>query len=227
VPPEHPDLTHTLTRQTLAGRPRRLLHRGRNLSKGTIELIEVGERPVVLKDLSARPWPVRLVLGPWQLDREANAYRLLQGVPGTPRFLGRVDRQAIVLEYVPGRDLAAVKPGELSESFFDRLDRLLDAIHARGVAHGDLHRHDVLAGPGGQPYLVDFSTSLVAGPSADPLLRFLFDQMCRADHRAAAKLRHRFVRGSRREVPPRPGLYRIGERLKRVWNVLRRKRTGT
>ncbi len=219
-------MTDTLTRQALAGRPHRLLHRGRNLTKGVIQLVDVDGREVVLKDLSGRPWLVRLVLGPWQLDRETKAYRLLEDVPGTPRFLGRVDRQAIALEYVPGPDLGSVKPGEIPEPFFDRLDQLLEAIHDRGVAHGDLHRHDVLVGPSGLPYLVDFSTSLAAGPSADPLLRFLFDQMCRADRRSVAKLRRRFLRGSRQALPPRPGLYRIGVRLKRAWNAVRRRLAG-
>jgi hypothetical protein len=176
---------------------------------------------VAVKDFSTRSWPVRWLLGPWQLDREARAYRLLEGVRGAPRFLGRVDRQAIAVEYVSGRDLAAVRPGELAESFFDRLDLLLQAIHAAGVAHGDLHRRDVLAGPGGEPYLVDFSTSIAVGPAPDPLLGFLFRQMCRADRRSAAKLRRRLLPGSRREVPPPPALFRIGRWLKRLVDLLR------
>ena len=164
---------------------------------------------------------MRRLLGPWQLDREARAYRLLEGVRGAPRFLGRVDRQAIAVEYVPGSDLAAVRPGDLPDSFFDRLDRLLDSLHAAGVAHGDLHRRDVLLGPGGEPYLVDFSTSIAVGPDPDPLLGFLFRQMCRADRRSAAKLRRRLLPGSRHEVPPPPGLYRIGRRLKRLVDLIR------
>jgi RIO-like serine/threonine protein kinase len=132
-----------------------------------------------------------------------------------------VDRQAIVLEYVAGRDLAAARPGDLPESFFDRLDLLLRSVHAAGVAHGDLHHRDVLAGPGGQPYLVDFSTSISVGPTPDPLLRLLFRQMCRADLRSVAKLRHRLLPGSGPGVPPPPPLYRIGRWLKRLVDLVR------
>jgi hypothetical protein len=213
-----------LTRERISLLPRRRLHEGRNLTKAVVDLIEVDARAVVLKDVSARPWPVRRILGPWQLDREDRAYRALSGVPGTAAFLARVDRQAIALEYLPGRSLAAFRPGELPKEFFDRLNRLLDAIHARGVAHGDVHRHDVVVAPGGEPFLVDFSTSVILSPGAGAWSRFLFRQMCRADHRSAAKLRLRLLPDSGTEVPRRPGLYRLGGWARRLRSLLRRPR---
>ncbi len=213
-----------LTRDRLAGVPRRRLHVGRNLTKAVVDLVEIDGRPIVLKDVGPRPWPVRLLLGPWQLDREWRAYRALAGLRGTPALVARVDRQAIALEYVAGRSLASFRPGELKAEFFDGIERLLDDIHARGVAHGDLHRHDVLAGAGGEPHLVDFSTSLVASAGAGALRRYLFRQMCRADRRSAAKLRRRFLPGSGARVPERPALYRIGRWARQVFDWLRRTR---
>lgn len=180
-------------------------------------MVDVDGRAVVLKDYAPRPWPVRLLLGPWSLDREERAYRALAGVPGVPEFLGRVDRQAIALAFVPGRPLAAAARGDLPGRFFDELDGLLEAIHARGVAHGDLHRRDVLAGEDGRPWVVDFSTALCAGSAPDPLLALLLRQMCRADRRAAAKLRRRLLAGAGGDVPARPLLYRIGGRLRRFF----------
>jgi hypothetical protein len=216
----------TLTRDRLAASPRRRLHGGRNLTKAVVDLVEVDGRPIVLKDLAGRPWPVRCVLGPWQLDREARAYALLGRVRGVPRFLGRIDRRAIALDYVAGRDLGSLRRGDLPGAFFDDLDHLLAEVHAAGVAHGDLHRHDVLQGRDGRPYLVDFSTSLVAGPGAGPLRRFLFDQMCRADRRAAAKLRRRLLPGAGPDLPENPGLYRVGGVLRRIRDALRGRRTA-
>ena len=213
----------SLTRQRLADLPRRRLHSGRNPTKADIDLLEVEGRAIVLKDLSGRLWPARVLFGPWQLDREERAYRTLEGVDGIPRLLGRVDRHAIALEYIPGRTLNAVRPGEVDETFFARLERLLRRMHDRGVAHGDLHHRDILVGPGGEPYVVDFSTAIVAGTAPDPLLRLLFSQMRRADLRCVAKLRRRLVPGSRLTVPDRPGLYQAGVRLKRFWNRLRRR----
>ena len=191
------------------------------MTKAVVELARDGDRPIVVKDLAARPWPVRLLLGPFQLDREAEAYRRLSGLPGVPRFLGRIDRMAIALEYIQGPDLAAAHPGRIPASFFDRLDTLIESIHGRGVAHGDLSRRDVLIGPGGEPYVVDFSTSIIAGPDADPLVRFLFSQMCLADRRAAAKIRRRLTGDPAARVPGRRGLYRIGRGLKRLFDRAR------
>jgi len=212
-----------LTRRDLESLPRRRLHDGRNVTKAVVDLVEFRGRSIVLKDLSSRPWPVRLILGPWQLDREERAYRALAGAPGTPAFLARVDRQAIALEYVAGRSLASFRPGELDPQFFDRLDQLVRSLHARGVAHGDLHRHDVLAGPGDEPYLVDFSTSLAVSPGAGRVSRFLFRQLCRADLRSASKLRRRLLPAARAELPERPGLYRIGRRVKVLLDLIRRR----
>jgi hypothetical protein len=213
-----------LTRRALESLPRRRLHDGRNLTKAVVDLIEIDGRDAVLKDLASRPWPVRRLLGPCQLDREERAYRALAGAPGTPAFLARVDRQAILLEYVAGRSLASVRRGELDAGFFDRLDRLIDAVHARGVAHGDLHRHDVLAGPGGAPYLVDFSTSVALSPRAGPWSRFLFRQLCRADRRSAAKLRRRLLPDSGAVLPGRPALYRFGHGFKVLLDRIRRRK---
>lgn len=209
------------TRDRLARLPRGRLHEGRNVSKAIVDLVEIEGRQVVLKDFASRPWPVRQLWGPWQLGREARAYSFLAGLRGTPAFLGRVDRQAIVLEYVPGRTLAALRPGDLPGLFFDRLDRLLEQIHARGVAHGDLHRHDVLAGPDGEPCIVDFSTSVSAGGDAGAWSRFLFEQMRLADRRSAAKIRRWMLPGSCAAVPDRRGLYRMGGWARRLLNSLR------
>jgi len=209
------------TRDRLARLPRRRLHAGRNCTKAIVDLVEIEGREVVLKDFASRPWPVRHLLGPWQLGREARAYGVLGGLRGTPAFLGRVDRQAIALEYVRGRTLASLRPGDLRAPFFDRLDRLLEEIHARGVAHGDLHRHDVLAGPDGEPCIVDFSTSVAAGRDAGAWTRFLFDQMRLADRRSAAKMRRRLLPGTGAVVPERRGLYRMGGWARRLLDRLR------
>src|SRR5262249_6772871 len=215
-----------LTRAVIATLPRRRLHGGRNPSKAVVDLVETDGRAVVLKDVAPRSWPVRAVIGPWQLDRETRAYRALEGVRGIPALVARVDRQAIGLEYVPGRNLAFCRRGDLPASFFDALDRLLDAVHARGVAHGDLHRHDVLSGPGGEPYLVDWSTGVVAAPGAGPWSRFLSRQMCLADRRSAAKLRRRLLPGGDADVPRRPWLYRAGRWVKRLLALARPDRRG-
>jgi tRNA A-37 threonylcarbamoyl transferase component Bud32 len=211
-----------LTRDKLKRVPRTRLHSGRNATKASVDLLEIDGRPVVIKDLSDRPWFVRLLLGPWQLDREIRAYRQLEGVPGVPRLLGRVDRQAIALEYISGSQMGLLNPGDLPEEFFDQLDELIGTMHDRGVAHGDINRTDVLAGPGGRPYVVDFSTAVLADRSRGSRRSMMYTQACRVDRRSVAKLRHRFLPGAKTSVPERLGIHRIGHALKRLLNWLRR-----
>jgi predicted Ser/Thr protein kinase len=196
--------------------PRRRLHAGRNRTKAVVDLVTFDGVTVVVKDVSARPWPVRALLGPWQLRREVRAYRRLEGQAGIPRLVAVVDRRAIALEHVPGQALRGLKRGDLDAAFFDRLEALVAAMHVRGVAHGDLHHGDVIAGPGGQPFVVDFSTSWLArggGRRPGPL----FEQMRRADLRAVAKLRRRLGPPGSPEEPPRTGIYKMGAALRRLF----------
>lgn len=207
-----------IPRSRLRDRPRRRLHPGRNATKAIVDLIEIDGRSLVLKDLSERPWPVRTLLGPWQLDREARAYHRLEGVPGVPRLIGRVDRQALLMEYVVGRDLGRLRPGDLDAEFFERLESLIESIHARGVAHGDLNRSDVIAGGDGRPHVLDFSTAILSSRTDRSRRSFLFAQACRIDRRSLAKLRLRFLPQSSDTVPQRGRLHRFGRMLKRVYD---------
>jgi len=205
-----------LTRAALQALPRSRLHAGRNGTKAVIDLVTSGAPPFVVKDVAPRGFLVRVLLGPWQLKREARAYARLAGVTGIPRFLGVVDRQAIALEYVEGKPLKDLPRGSLPADFFDRLDALIAAMHARGVAHADLHRGDVLVGPAGQPYLIDFSTSWVAADATATMGR-IFAQCRLADRRSAAKLRRRYGPPGGPAPPTRPALYRRLGALRRLF----------
>lgn len=50
-----------------------------------------------------------------------------------------------------------------------RLAGALAALHARGVTHGDLKPSNIVLGPGGQPYLIDFN---LAGEDGESLRRY-------------------------------------------------------
>jgi serine/threonine protein kinase len=201
-----------LTREVLGRLERRRLSSGRNLTKACLDLVRHEDGLLVVKDVATRPLLVRALLGPLQMRREARAYKILAGIRGIPALLQVIDRRAIALQYIDGPPLRDVPRGELPASFFDALATLVAAVHARGVAHGDLHHGDVLVGPEKTPYLVDFSTAVFApagggGP--------IFAQWRAADLRGVAKLRRRWLGGDAAEVPERPGLYRVGARLRR------------
>ncbi len=118
----------------------------------------------------------------WTLDREARVYARLAGVGGVPACHGITD-EGLWLEAIDGRPLAGFRRGEISVEFLDALDRIIAAIHARGVAHSDLKkRENILVVDGQHPVILDFGAAFVEG-------ELLFETFRRIDMAAAAKLR--------------------------------------
>lgn len=128
-------------------------------------------RPVCLKHYHTEPflgcpldWAGRLMA-----DREVRHYRLLQDTGGVPRFVGRLGPSGLVHEWVEGNDLLD-QTDRLADDFFDRLEALVRAVHARGMAYVDMNKPDnVLVTADGRPVLIDFQISWAPRPSRGPL----------------------------------------------------------
>ena len=132
--------------------------------------------------------------------REASFMDRLAGITGIPVSLGpvscggRVLRNAVSRQWIAGHALAA---GELVDSrFFPEFRGLLAAVHARGVAHVDLHkRENILVDSRGRPHLIDFQISFAVPRGRLPafllggLLRVL--QRCDDYHLLKHELKHR------------------------------------
>ena len=98
-------------------------------------------------------------VGAWLRANEQAAYRLLAGVPGVPRWVGSFGATGYAVEYIDG--LALDRAGPPPPGFFDRLRGLFEQVHARGIAYTDSNkRSNILVGPGGAPYLVDYQISV-------------------------------------------------------------------
>jgi RIO-like serine/threonine protein kinase len=179
-----------------------------------------------VKDYRARPAWVRWTVGRWSLGREERAYAALAGTAGVPALAGRPDPLVLVTHYVDGKSLASWdRRDPLPERFFVRLKETLQRIHECGVVQGDLHHRDVLIGPAGEPWLVDFSTSMTGGPAGLPTRRWLWRLLARLDRRAVLKLQERFAPGTlsaeeRDEIERAPWIYRL------VRGARRRLRSG-
>ena len=94
---------------------------------------------------------------------EALLYEHAQGLPGVPRFIGRVGDNGLLHEYIPGHPLG--RRDQVSDTFFDELEDLLRALHERHIAYVDLNkRQNILKGGDGKPYLIDFQISLLLPP---------------------------------------------------------------
>jgi serine/threonine protein kinase len=178
-------------RQIEAQRVRRLVASQR--WRADVWLVRVPRGFVVVKDFRERGFLVRQLLGPMLVAREVRAYRRLRGVEGVPRLVGRLDRHALVLEWIDGRPLSGRDRGRLGGEFFDRMEATLRDIHDRGVVHCDLRqRKNVLVAPGDRPVIVDFAASARFGKGVVSR-RLLVPLLSWIDRGGLLKLRHRLA----------------------------------
>lgn len=125
-------------------------------------LINLKDRPVVVKDYSVNRFLYRHLVGRFLIWRESKAYRRLRGLKGVPKYYGKIAGPALVLEAVPAESVENLeKVQKLPEEFFKTLRTLVNAFHQRGLAHCDLKRApNILLGDDAQPYIVDWSAAI-------------------------------------------------------------------
>ncbi len=97
---------------------------------------------------------------------ERRALEKLADVPNVPGWSGEVRvggktlPNAVAHEFIPGRPYSL--DVKVDADYFPGLRRVLDVMHARGMAYVDLHkRENVLVGDDGRPYLIDFQVSFL------------------------------------------------------------------
>jgi len=178
-----------VTLDQLRAHTQKVFREGRG-SRPEVSLVEFNGKTAVLKDYTRSDPRFRRLIGPTSARREARALQILDGVPGVPRLLARPAREAVLMEYVPGVSTREITRGALAPEFFERFYRLIEDIHRRGVAHCDLRsRGNILLGPGGQPYIVDFVAHFKQGEPWNPLTRWMFRKFCEADRTSVARLK--------------------------------------
>jgi len=124
------------------------------------------------------------------LARERRALRVLEDLEGVPEL---IEAAPGILErsWIEGTPLSRAE--SLPEDFFDRLDDLVRALHARGVCHNDLHKEqNVLVAADGWPALVDFQLASVHAPGSR-----VGASRARDDLRHVEKHRRRYTRDGR------------------------------
>lgn len=132
------------------------------------------------------------LLSRWEARHEERVYRALQDTGRVPRWIGRVGATGILHAYVPGRDLR--DGAKVAAAFFDEVEALLLAMHARGMAYVDTNKPDnILVGDDGHPYLVDFQITWIQPPAPLGLLTWpLFAILRDADLYHLMKHRRKF-----------------------------------
>jgi len=180
-----------LTRSDLPAATTRVVHGAKGL-RPDVRVIRLDGGLAVLKDYAECPTLLREVLGRWLARREFGAYRQLRGVPGIPQAYGMLDAYAFACEYIEGTCGSLFHRDELPREFFHRLTRLVEIIHERGIAHGDLkRRRNIVVDAGFRPYLIDFASAVPRRPAWNTFGNWIFHQLCQVDFNAVAKLKRR------------------------------------
>jgi predicted Ser/Thr protein kinase len=137
------------------------------------------------------------------LERERAVYERLGGIAGIPRSFGLIGG-GLALEYVAGPSLREHEARLADrDAFFALLLATLKAMHAAGVAHGDLKRKDnIIVGPGERPYLVDFGIAVRRSATNALWNRCVFEPLVQMDYNAWVKLKY----GRRIDPQAEPGV---------------------
>jgi serine/threonine protein kinase len=166
---------------------------GRKLGSGyqaSVHLYETSAGAIVVKK-PHRDGPFGRL---WRalLRREHAVYERLRGIAGIPRSFGLVRGEYLALEFVAGPSLREHEAKIADrEAFFAKLLATLEAMHAAGVAHGDLKRKDnVIVGPGERPYLVDFGIAVRRSATNALFNRLVFAPLEQMDFNAWIKLKY-------------------------------------
>jgi len=200
----------------------------RNSTKAEVLVCRHDGRTIALKDYGARPFLVRQTVGRYLIRREAAMYRAAGTLPGLPRCLGRIGPFALATEWIEGSSLSSLGPGQVPPMCFDRLAALVDAIHERGIALGDLHHRDVVVDGQGGVHVVDLALAWISGRG---WRRRLFEWLRDQDRIAVARMRARFEGTDERAAIAATGVgrgavrrYEIARRLRRGLDRLRGRR---
>jgi tRNA A-37 threonylcarbamoyl transferase component Bud32 len=149
--------------------------------KADILLLQTGEKKAIVKDFNRKILPVRWY-GRWQIRREASIYRRLAGIPGVPRYFGRIGKNAMAIEYIEGERISHWRRRELPPQLFPRLWKLIETIHSRGIVHIDLRKRDnILISAAGEVFIIDFNASFRFEPGG-LAGRWLLPALKRIDH---------------------------------------------
>ncbi len=120
-------------------------------------------RRFVVKDYSKKGFWERNLVGRIVIGREARAYAALSGVDGLPQRSKRLSPFSFAVEFLDGRDLGSVGPGEIGPDVIRQFERIVHDLHDRGWVHLDLHRRSNILLINGKVYVVDLASALHSG----------------------------------------------------------------
>lgn len=143
--------------------------------------------PIVVKDFRRKPAWLRW-WGWIQIWREKKILRLVADLPEAPRFLGQLDKDALVLEQVAGLPLCKHPKTKERRHYLPLLRGALDRLREMGIVHNDLRGRDNLfvSADGSRLVLLDWAGAVHLTPGSLGH-RLLFPWLSRVDESAFLK----------------------------------------
>lgn len=140
----------------------RVQHRGRMANALVFRYYDT-EYDLTIKDFRPCPWIVGQTFGRICIGKEFRSMDVLQDLPCVTPMVRRLSPRTVAYSYIPGKPLNALhkESSPLPEAFFQRMEEMVAAMHARGIVHLDLRNMgNILCGDDGQPYFIDFQSSM-------------------------------------------------------------------
>ncbi|MCG8550363.1 MAG: hypothetical protein MI799_08180 [Desulfobacterales bacterium] len=191
---------------------KQLIHKG-SWANADVFLCSQGQNQWVEKGFDGKNLLVRWTIGILLTHRELFISKRLQGIAGIPQGYTRKSLCTLTYDYMDGMVLGA---GDLdhavSVDYFTACEKLLHAIHGKGVVHLDLRRgSNWIIQPDGTPGIIDFQSSLLVNLLPGPLKNFLFS----IDYSGLYKMWNR--KCVEELDPDRKKIFHRINRLRRFW----------
>lgn len=178
-----------LTRDNLQEYSTRIVHQGRGF-QSWVYLVEMNGVRAAVKDFSHTPPKFRRYVAPILVNREVKALRALENTPGVPRLYKKIDSLAFAMEFIEGTPVADFEEGKLDPSVFPHVQKVIDAIHERGVSHCDLKRRsNLIVTPDNEIYIVDFAAAVIGKRRLRPLTNWFQKKMAEIDDKSLPRIK--------------------------------------
>ncbi|ODC02336.1 serine/threonine protein kinase [Terasakiispira papahanaumokuakeensis] len=140
----------------------KVLHKGR-FANAMVYRYHDDQYDWVIKDFSHSPFWIRWSLGRLITAQETRAFDCLQGLKGVSPHHYALSPVTLAYDFIPGTPLRTLsqEDKQLPAHFFLQLERMVAALHRRGMVHLDLRNMgNILCGRDGEPYFIDFGSAI-------------------------------------------------------------------
>ncbi len=133
----------------------------------------------------------------WLVRRETRNLRIVEGLEGVPRYVGRPRPWTLEMSWLDAEHLPDSKR-TMEPEWFDALAELLGRMHARGINFGDLRRKNLMRSRAdGSPCLVDFAQCMYEPDTHSLFYRLVMRRAFAVDDSTLLKLKKWYVGGNR------------------------------